>query len=120
LRAGVDPGHLEPPVVGRFEGNIGYFECDDTFEGRAIRVQYQWTRKGANHARWQQAFSPDGGKTWEVNWAAEFHARRADLKQLRSYRMTRCVSQNFLPSFNQRELLLAQVAPMQILRDTVA
>jgi hypothetical protein len=65
-------GHLEPPVVGRFEGDIGVFECDDHFEGRPIRVQYQWTRRGADRARWQQAFSPDGGKTWEVNWVADF------------------------------------------------
>jgi hypothetical protein len=65
-------GHLEPPVVGRFEGNVGVFECDDHFEGQPIRVQYQWTRVDANHARWQQAFLPKGGKTWEVNWMAEF------------------------------------------------
>jgi hypothetical protein len=65
-------GHLEPPVVGRFEGDVGLFECDDSFEGQPIRVQYQWTRQGADRAHWQQAFSPDGGKTWEVNWTAEF------------------------------------------------
>jgi hypothetical protein len=36
-------GHLdEPPVVGRFDGPIGTFEADDVWQGRPIRVRYQW------------------------------------------------------------------------------
>lgn len=71
---GIDPqtGNLAQPVVGRFNGDIGIFECDDVFEGRPIRVRFEWTRINAHAARWQQAFSPDGGKTWEVNWVMEF------------------------------------------------
>lgn len=71
---GLDPktGQLDPPVVGRFDGDIGTFECDDRFEGQPIRVRYCWTRLGADAARWEQAFSPDGGQTWEVNWRVEF------------------------------------------------
>lgn len=65
-------GQLEPPVVGRFEGDVGLFECDDQFEGRPVRVRYLWTRLGTDAARWQQSFSPDGGASWEVNWEAEF------------------------------------------------
>jgi hypothetical protein len=53
-------GHLEPPVAGRFNGDEDVFECDDTQEGRPVRV------------RWQQSFSPYGGRTWEVNWTAGF------------------------------------------------
>ena len=65
-------GQLEPPVVGRFDGDEGLFECDDTQDGRPVRVRYRWTRLGPNAARWQQSFSPDGGQTWEVNWTADF------------------------------------------------
>jgi hypothetical protein len=65
-------GHLEPPVVGRFNGDEGIFECDDTQEGQPVRVRYRWTRPGDDAARWQQSFSPDGGRTWEVNWTADF------------------------------------------------
>ncbi|MEV6971268.1 hypothetical protein AB0M47_39845 [Hamadaea sp. NPDC051192] len=68
-------GMLDEPVVGRFEDNVGTFECDDTWNGQAIRVRYRWTAVDPEHPRWEQSFSPDGGDTWEVNWTADF-ARR--------------------------------------------
>jgi len=34
-------------------------------------VRYEWSHKGANDAHMEQAFSADGGKTWEVNWICE-------------------------------------------------
>jgi hypothetical protein len=58
-------------------GNVGVFECDDHFEGQPIRVQYQWTRVDANHARWQQSFLPNGSNAWEANWTAEFARKLA-------------------------------------------
>jgi hypothetical protein len=30
-----------------------------------------WLSTSPNSARMEQSFSPDGGKTWEVNWIAE-------------------------------------------------
>jgi hypothetical protein len=71
------PGPLEQPVVGAFEGNVGFFECDDTFEGRPIRVRYTWSRVDTGAPRWEQAFSEDGGETWETNWINDF-TRAAD------------------------------------------
>jgi hypothetical protein len=65
-------GQLDEPVVGRFEGGIGRFECDDTWEGKPIRVRYEWSKVDPDRPTWQQAFSPDGGQTWEVNWIATF------------------------------------------------
>ena len=64
-------GVIEPPVMGRFTGNVGVFEGKDTFDGKPITVRFTWTvdPKGSRVvAEWQQAFSTDGGKTWEVNW----------------------------------------------------
>jgi hypothetical protein len=71
---GIDPatGHLSPPVTGRFQGNEGVFEGEDVFEGRAIRVRFHWQHWGSDRARWQQAFSDDGGRSWELNWVMEF------------------------------------------------
>ena len=45
------------------------------FEGRPIRVRFIWSRITTATPRWEQAFSTDGGKTWETNWVMDF-ARR--------------------------------------------
>ncbi len=64
-------GALEPPVVGSFTGGTGVFEGADTFEGRPIRVRFIWSRADTASPRWEQAFSADGGRTWETNWVME-------------------------------------------------
>jgi hypothetical protein len=66
----------EPPVVGRFDGDEGLFYADDTYEGRPIKVRYRWSDISATSARWEQAFSTDGGVTWETNWTMD-STRRA-------------------------------------------
>jgi hypothetical protein len=66
------PGLLDPPVVGSFSGDTGIFEGDDTFGGRPIRVRFTWSGVTTPTPRWEQAFSDDGGKTWETNWVMDF------------------------------------------------
>ena len=73
---GRNPGVLDVPVVGRFENGVGRFEADDIFEGRPIRVRFLWTRIDTESPRWEQAFSGDGGQTWETNWAMDFTRAR--------------------------------------------
>ena len=83
-------GAIEPPVVGRFQGNVGIFEGPDTYNGKRVLARYIWTLNpkksqvdskweramnpsGARVvAKWEQAYSVDGGKTWETNWYNEF------------------------------------------------
>jgi hypothetical protein len=68
----VDNGTLSlPPVVGQFTGKRGEFFDQEDFKGRAILVRYVWLNISPNSARMEQSFSPDGGKTWEVNWICE-------------------------------------------------
>ena len=66
------PGVLDVPVVGRFEDGVGRFQAEDTFEGRPIIVRFLWTRTDTPSPRWEQAFSEDGGQTWETNWEMDF------------------------------------------------
>jgi hypothetical protein len=65
-------GSLEPPVKGRFENGIGTFYSDDTLRGKPIRVRFIWSHMTSSSGHWEQAFSPDGGKTWETNWITDF------------------------------------------------
>jgi hypothetical protein len=62
----------EPPVIGNFKDGVGTFESDDTFNGKPIRTRYTWSKITKTSAHWEQAFSPDGGKSWEVNWRMDF------------------------------------------------
>ena len=68
----LDNGILSlPPVIGGFTGNRGEFFDQEDFKGRAILVRYVWLNISPQSARMEQSFSPDGGKTWEVNWICE-------------------------------------------------
>ncbi|MBV8115302.1 MAG: hypothetical protein JO300_11200 [Silvibacterium sp.] len=68
----VDNGTLSlPPVVGQFDGNRGEFYDQEDWKGRAILVRYVWLNISPKSARMEQSFSPDGGKSWEVNWICE-------------------------------------------------
>ncbi|MEV0588699.1 hypothetical protein [Nonomuraea sp. NPDC050310] len=60
------------PAVGRFEGDRGEFYADEFHEGTPIICRFVWTVQDADHCSWEQAFSTDQGKTWEVNWVADF------------------------------------------------
>jgi hypothetical protein len=66
------PGLLDPPVAGAIDGDSGVFEGDDTFDGRPILVRFVWSRVSSGTPRWEQAFSDDGGETWETNWVMDF------------------------------------------------
>jgi hypothetical protein len=63
---------VDVPMVGRFEGGEGVFYADETLRGMAIKVRFLWLRTATPSPRWEQAFSPDGGKTWETNWEMDF------------------------------------------------
>lgn len=65
-------GVLTASLAGRFENGVGVFEGPDTHEGRPIRTRYTWSHIGADSARWEQAFSADGGRTWETNWVMDY------------------------------------------------
>ncbi len=64
-------GSLEVPLTGEFRNGRGEFFDQEIFEGKAIYVRYLWSDITANSCKWEQAFSIDGGKSWEPNWRME-------------------------------------------------
>jgi len=65
-------GTLGAPMVGGFTGGRGEFYNQDTFNDRAVLVRFIFSDITPSTFRLEQAFSPDGGKTWEANWIATF------------------------------------------------
>jgi hypothetical protein len=61
-------GVLEPPVVGAFRNGVGRFEGADEHMGKPVLARFIWSHIAPTSARWEQALSADGGKTWETNW----------------------------------------------------
>jgi len=63
-------GTLSPPTIGEFKNGRGEFYNQDTLDGRAILVRFVISDITPDSCRFEQAFSDDGGRTWEVNWIA--------------------------------------------------
>lgn len=64
-------GVLTTPSIGEFRNGRGEFYASDTLNGRAILVRFIISDITADSAHFEQAFSDDGGKTWEPNWIAQ-------------------------------------------------
>ncbi len=63
-------------MKGHFENIVGTFYADDTLRGKTVKVRFIWSHKTPSTAHWEQAYSPDGGKTWETNWTQELRRVR--------------------------------------------
>ncbi len=68
--ANSNSGMLSQPTIGEFKNGRGEFFDQETLNGRAILVRFVISDITPNSCRFEQAFSEDGGKTWEVNWIA--------------------------------------------------
>lgn len=63
-------GTLSPPTIGGFRDGRGEFYAQETLNGRAILVRFVIHDITPTSCRFEQAFSADGGKSWETNWIA--------------------------------------------------
>ncbi|MGF7042721.1 hypothetical protein [Mucilaginibacter lappiensis] len=68
--SGSGSGVMSQPTIGQFQNGRGEFYDQETYNGRAILVRFIISDITANSCHFEQAFSADGGKTWEVNWVA--------------------------------------------------
>lgn len=64
-------GKLDPPQVGEFKDGHGEFYAQDTINGRVILIRFDWSKMDTDSPHFEQSFSDDGGKTWEVNWITD-------------------------------------------------
>ena len=64
-------GVLGVPTVGGFKDGYGEFYDHESWDGRPIVVRFVITPRGPDAIHFEQAFSADDGKTWELNWVAD-------------------------------------------------
>jgi hypothetical protein len=63
-------GELSRPSIGEFRNGRGEFYAQESLNGRAILVRFVISVITPDSCRFEQSFSDDGGKTWELNWIA--------------------------------------------------
>ena len=65
-------GSMDPvPQIGEFKNGRGEFYGQDTLNGKLIYVRFIWTNTDSASPHFEQSYSNDGGKTWEVNWITD-------------------------------------------------
>jgi len=69
--ANAKDGVLVVPQIGQFKNGVGEFYAQDTLNGKMILVRFIWSKTNTDMPHFEQAFSEDGGKTWEVNWITD-------------------------------------------------
>jgi hypothetical protein len=65
-------GTMNQPMIGEFKNGRGEFFDQETFNGRAIFARNRFSDITPESSRFEQAFSIDGGRTWETNWVMTF------------------------------------------------
>lgn len=68
--ASVRAGTMSKPTTGSFKNGRGEFYNEETLNGKAIFVRFIISDITPDSCHFEQSFSEDGGKTWEVNWIA--------------------------------------------------
>jgi len=67
-----EDGTMTKPMIGEFKNGGGEFFDHEKFQGRGIFVRNRFFKITPNSSHFEQAFSNDGGKTWETNWIMTF------------------------------------------------
>jgi hypothetical protein len=65
-------GQMEVPMIGTFANGVGEFYSQEQSASKYVFSRFIWSKIMPTSCQWEQALSPDGGKTWETNWIMEF------------------------------------------------
>ena len=63
-------GTVSVPTVGAFANGRGEFYDWEAYDGRMILVRNVWKDITPTSCRFEQSYSDDGGRSWELNWVA--------------------------------------------------
>jgi hypothetical protein len=66
----ISDGTLNLPMIGEFKNGRGELFDQETYNGRTILVRFVWSDITPDSHHVEQAYSDDGGKTWEPNFIA--------------------------------------------------
>jgi hypothetical protein len=77
---GRNPEQIEPPVRGGFKGDEGEFTGSDVYKGTPVTVRFRWHEVHGKRPWWDQAFSTDRGRSWEINWRNYFTRTSPDAR----------------------------------------
>jgi hypothetical protein len=72
-------GVINKPMIGEFKDGRGEFFDQEEFNGRMILARNGFSNITPNSSRFEQAFSDDGGKTWETNWVMTFTRQEPEM-----------------------------------------
>ena len=66
-------GAIGVPTTGQFKDGRGEFYDTEPSgpNGRSVLVRFIWSKTDTDSPHFEQSFSEDGGKTWEVNWITD-------------------------------------------------
>ncbi len=66
-------GAIGVPTIGEFKNGHGeFFDTEPAGpNGKSILVRYLWSDTNTSTPHFEQSFSEDGGKSWEVNWITD-------------------------------------------------
>ena len=65
-------GQRSVPLIGHFANGRGVFYDQEDYNGRTILVRFTFMGISSERIETEQAFSADGGVTWETNSRSEF------------------------------------------------
>ena len=68
-------GAWPAPGVGRFQHGSGDFYRHETLGDQSVFTRLRFTVSGPETFRWEQAYSADGGGSWETNTIGDFTRR---------------------------------------------
>jgi hypothetical protein len=64
-------GILSSAQVGKFDHGQGEFYAQDVLDDKSVLVKFDWSALMSKSPHFEQSFSNDGGKNWEINWISD-------------------------------------------------